>query len=185
MSHFSKKLYVLLFLIFAGIQSTFGQYNSNFKNNVSLNPVVFVEPKLIDLKYERVFNNIFSLVFNPTYYNKDGSSIALKSFNFWLQGRFYLSEGSNAPQGWFFAPEVSIGLLNAKEDTFNQTAQTINTGLVFGHQLLIKRRFVIDLYFGLTKYYILNNEEVKTKVKTTYNNDLLLPSWGASLGYAF
>ncbi len=192
--------------ITATAQSLRGNGQPPIKNIVTLNPFILFSGIIVDAKYERTFNDLFSLVVNPSFYNPptfenrgDYSSTTgiysnmkdynLQTLNIWFQGRFYLSNKSDAPRGWFIAPALSIGYLSVSS-TNNTTSEKIsantasfNTGLIGGYQAILKGHFVIDAYFGITRYYMAN-PQASTLVKQVYDSNIL-PSWGLGFGYAF
>ncbi len=97
--------------ITATAQSLRGNGQPPIKNIITINPFILFSGSMVDVKYERTFNDLFSLVINPTLYNPSvdntvryssnsstNSSYSsnymdnfkYQSLNIWFQGRFYL-----------------------------------------------------------------------------------------------
>ena len=108
--------------------------------------------------YEHKLNDNSSLQLGLLFTSwKDGGS-KVSGFGITPEYRFYLSERSPAPDGFYVAPYLRYQSLKLSDTypSFNGTAMTtdeatLNTfggGIVVGRQWIFKRRFSLDVFLG-------------------------------------
>ncbi|RSK50867.1 DUF3575 domain-containing protein [Hymenobacter rigui] len=156
-----KKLLLAATLVAASATSALAQ-NNVVKVNI-LSPLVktgsfFYEHKLSD-------NSSLQLGALFTSWKVDGNNTKVSGFALTPEYRFYLSERSTAPEGFYVGPFLRYQNLTLK-DTYEEysydangnprtTTQTdeasLNTfggGVVVGRQWIFKERFALDLFLG-------------------------------------
>lgn len=128
------------------------------------------------------------------YIGWTNAKIRARGARWQVQYRQYLSKKRLAPEGWYLAPQFSYASVNYEvslEDwatKVNIEVKNRNYNLLFGHQRVLGRHFVFDVFTGLgyreKSTFIVNDAGARVGDELPHGTRLKLSS-GLNLGWAF
>ena len=102
--------------------------------------------------YERVINEDMSiqLGFFYTGYTDKDTDVSLKGWGITPEFRYYLSEGTSAPDGWYLAPSFRYQTFTVEDNDLDESGTLTSYGFAmnFGKQMLLKDIIIVDVFIG-------------------------------------
>jgi len=144
--------------------------------NIKLNPLPLIIGS-INMSYEQAINDGFAIQVNPGYWTGfEIDNDDFTGFQLGVEGRFYISKDSVAPDGIYAGPYVNYTNLSLDDEDVTLFA----VGGEFGHQWIYDSGFVLDLNIGGGVTSVNSDDnEVEDDVAT------FLPKFTFAIGYNF
>ena len=108
----------------------------------------------ISMNYERVMNKIVTIQVTGFYFNRSEKNKATDGFGITPEVRLYLSEGKNAPAGFFVAPYLTYQNIGLREPVNDLSLYKENRlrmfggGICIGRQWVFKELVTFDIWAG-------------------------------------
>lgn len=120
------------------------------------------------LLYERVINEDMSiqLGFFYTAYTDSDTDVSLKGWGITPEFRYYLSEETSAPDGFYLAPSFRYQTFTVEDPSDSESGTLTSFGFAvnFGKQMLLKDIIIVDAFLGPS--YNFRNLETEGDIDT-------------------
>lgn len=156
--------------------------NAQEANNIKINPLGLIIGS-INLGYERAISEKVSLQLNPGYWSgfKVGDD-KFKGLRLGLEGRYFLSKSSSAPDGFYVGPYFNSQNLSVKTNGDEDKLSITSIGGQVGNQWVYDSGFVLDLNLGLGAT---STKATDLEPNESYDVNGTLPKFTVALGYNF
>lgn len=167
------------------VTSSFAQKQNIIKANL-VSPIL----KSGSFFYERILDTDKSLQLGIGFTSYSPVETKLSGIFITPEFRYYLTEGKEAPRGFYLAPYLRYQSLNIEDKASGSKAElsTIGGGVVVGHQWLFKNTIALDIFLG-PSYNKGNAKSTDSQNQTTYTIPGAISGFGLrsgiTLGVAF
>jgi hypothetical protein len=110
--------------------------------------------KTFNVSYEHALNSSSSFQLGFFYTGYSASDTKFSGFGITPEYRFYLSESSEAPDGFYAAPFIRYQRFELTDEISDSkgTLSAVGGGVIVGRQWIFKEKFSLDLFLGPAYY---------------------------------